>query len=195
MSKVHLQLTDAQFIQGLRLGNNEVLSALYKKYYTIVLKLVVSNSGSSDEAADIYQETVIVLYENVQKPQFELNCQLQTYIYSVAKRLWLKQLKKNGQTFLMREDGAETLADVSEDVDVHLKKESEFEKIEQSLSALGEPCGTLIKDFYVNRLSMDDIAEKFGYTNADNAKNQKYKCLQRLKKLFFDKTTNEEENQ
>jgi RNA polymerase sigma factor (sigma-70 family) len=191
MSKAHLQLTDAQFIQGLRTGNSEVLSALYKKYYTIVLKLVVSNSGSSDEAADIYQETVIVLYENVQKPAFELNCQLQTYIYSVAKRLWLKQLKKNGQTFLMREDGAETLADVSEDVEVHLKKENEFEKIEESLSALGEPCGTLIKDFYVNRLSMDDIAEKFGYTNADNAKNQKYKCLQRLKKLFFDRTDNE----
>jgi RNA polymerase sigma factor (sigma-70 family) len=194
MSKAHLQLTDAQFIQGLRSGNSEVLSALYKKYYNIVLKLVVSNSGSSDEAADIYQETVIVLYENVQKPQFELNCQLQTYIYSVAKRLWLKQLKKNGQTFLMREDGSETLADVSEDVEVHLKKENEFEKIEQSLSALGEPCGTLIKDFYVNRLSMDDIADKFGYTNADNAKNQKYKCLQRLKKLFFDRIDNEEEN-
>src|ERR1043166_4730990 len=170
MSKANLQLTDAQFIQGLRSGNNEVLSALYKKYYTIVLKLVVSNSGSSDEAADVYQETVIVLYENVQKPQFELNCQLQTYIYSVAKRLWLKQLKKSGQTFLMREDGADSLADVSEDVELHLKKESEFEKIEESLAALGEPCGTLIKDFYVNRLSMDDIAAKFGYTNGDNAK-------------------------
>jgi hypothetical protein len=33
---------------------------------------------------------------------------------------------------------------------------------------------------------MDEIAEKFGYTNSDNAKNQKYKCLQRLKKYFFE---------
>ena len=32
---------------------------------------------------------------------------------------------------------------------------------------------------------MTDIAAEFGYTNADNAKNQKYKCLMRLKKLFF----------
>ena len=56
----------------------------------------------------------------------------------------------------------------------------------QSLENLGEPCAALIKDFYVNKLSMDEIAEKFGYTNSDNAKNQKYKCLQRLKRYFFD---------
>jgi hypothetical protein len=32
---------------------------------------------------------------------------------------------------------------------------------------------------------MPEITEKFGYTNVDSAKNQKYKCLMRLKKLFF----------
>ena len=56
-----------------------------------------------------------------------------------------------------------------------------------SLELLGEPCKTLIQDFYIHKKSMDEIAEKFGYTNADNAKTQKYKCLQRLKKYFFNK--------
>ncbi len=192
MSKPNLQLTDSQFIHGLRIGNNEVLTALYKKYYNLVLKLVVNNSGTSDAAQDIYQETIIVLFENVKKPQFELNCQLQTYIYSVAKRLWLKQLKKNGHVFLMKEDEEGEIADVSEDMTLHLQKEKDFEKVNQSLENLGEPCATLIKDFYVNKMSMEEIAEKFGYTNSDNAKNQKYKCLQRLKKYFFDKTTVEQ---
>ena len=192
MSRPNLQLTDDQFIHGLKIGNNEVLTALYKKYYNLVLKLVVNNSGSSDAAKDIYQETIIVLYENVRKPEFTLNCQLQTYMYSVAKRLWLKQLKKNGQTFLMKEDEEGEIADVTEDMSLHHQKETDFEKVNKSLENLGEPCATLIKDFYVQKLSMDDIAEKFGYTNADNAKNQKYKCLQRLKKYFFEKTTVEQ---
>jgi RNA polymerase sigma factor (sigma-70 family) len=187
MPRPSLQLSDSQFIEGLRAGDNEALEALYKKYYNIVLKLVVSNSGTSDEARDIYQESIIVLYENARKPDFTLNCQLQTYIYSVARRLWLKQLKKNSGTYLIREEEENVLADVSGDMDHHVKRESEYEKVEQSLQSLGEPCATLIRDFYVNKLSMDDIAEKFGYTNADNAKNQKYKCLQRLKKNFFDK--------
>jgi len=189
MSKPDLKFTDSQFIHGLRTGDNAILRALYKKYYYIVLKLVVNNSGSSEAAQDIYQETVIVLYENVQKPDFTLNCQLQTYIYSVAKRLWLKQLKKNGNTFLIKEDSEDEIADVTEDVSLHEQKELDFIKVKQSLENLGEPCATLIRDFYVQRLSMDEIAEKFGYTNSDNAKNQKYKCLQRLKKYFFEKTT------
>lgn len=186
MSRSKVQFTEDQFIDGLRTGNNEVLSALYKKYYNIVLKFIVNNSGTQEAAQDIYQETIIVLYENVQKPSFELNCQLQTYIFSIAKRLWLKQLKKSSKTFLFKEDGENELVDVSEEITEHLNKEVELDKLTQSLTELGEPCATLIKDFYVQKLSMDEIAEKFGYTNADNAKNQKYKCLQRLKKCFFE---------
>lgn len=192
MSKTKVQFTDAQYLDGLRTGSNEILTALYRKYYNIVLKLIVNNSGSEEAAQDIYQETIIVLYENVQKEGFELNCQLQTYVYSVAKRLWLKQLKKNGKTFLFKEDEENALADVTEDLNLYQEKELDIENMNRSLAQLGEPCSTLIKDFYVHKLSMEIIAEKFGYTNADNAKNQKYKCLQRLKKYFFDKTTVEQ---
>jgi len=195
MSRAKVQFTDNEFIEGLRSGNSGVLSALYKKYYNIVLKFIVNNSGTDEAAQDIYQETIIVLYENVQKPTFELNCQLQTYIYSVARRLWLKQLKKNSKTFLFKEDDENEVADVASDLAQHLDKETDIEKMNKSLADLGEPCSTLITDFYVHKLSMDEIAEKFGYTNADNAKNQKYKCLQRLKKYFFEKTSIEHEQE
>lgn len=187
MAKSSTQLTDDQFISGLKANNNEILNALYKKYYHLVLKLVVNNSGNSDLAQDLYQETIIAVYENIQKPQFQLNCQLQTYIYSIAKRLWLKQLKKNGNTYLFKEDEENDLIDVTEDVGFYIEKETNIRKMNSSLALLGEPCKTLIQDFYVNKRSMDEIAEKFGYTNADNAKTQKYKCLQRLKKYFFEK--------
>lgn len=178
--------TDLEFIEGLRHNKDVVLRALYKKYYNLVLKYVVNNSGSSEAAADIYQETIIVLYENVQKPAFELNCQLQTFIFSIAKRLWLKQLRNSGHTLRFREDEEEEIVDVSEEISEHLKKESDLEKMNASMENLGEPCKTLLKDFYVYKLSMEEISEKFGYTNADNAKTQKYKCLQRLKRYFFE---------
>lgn len=178
--------TDLEFIEGLKHNQDVVLRALYKKYYSLVLKYVVNNSGSSEAAADIYQETIIVLYENVQKPGFELNCQLQTFIFSIAKRLWLKQLRNNGNTMRFREDEEDEVVDVSEEITEHLKKESDIEKMNACMENLGEPCKTLLKDFYVYKLSMEEISEKFGYTNADNAKTQKYKCLQRLKRYFFE---------
>ncbi len=194
MSKTKLQFTDSQFIDGLRTNSNDVLTALYKKYYNIVLKLIVSNNGTQDEAQDIYQETIIIVFENVKKPTFELNCQLQTYIYSIAKRLWLKQLKKNGKTFLFKENEEDELTDVTNDLNEHFKKEDDILKMNQSMQLLGEPCNTIITDFYVVKMSMDEIAEKFGYTNSDNAKTQKYKCLQRLKKYFFEKQTEQKLN-
>ncbi|MBX3165231.1 MAG: sigma-70 family RNA polymerase sigma factor [Bacteroidetes bacterium] len=193
MAKTKVQFSDLEFVEGLRCGDSHVLNALYKKYYTIVLKFIVNNSGSQEAAQDIYQETIIILYQNVRKPEFELSAQLQTYIYSIAKRLWLKQLKKNGKTFLFSENQEEDVMDVSEDMTEYVQKEMDIEKMNKSLQELGEPCATLIKDFYVQKLSMEEIADKFGYTNADNAKNQKYKCLQRLKKYFFDKTNVEQE--
>ncbi len=187
MQKPKEQFTDNDFMVGLLNGNNDVLSALYKKYYNIVLKFILYNSGTNAAAQDIYQETIIVLFESVKKPGFELKCQLQTYIFSIAKRLWLKELKKNGKTFLFKESEENNLVDVSEDLKEFDEKEAEIEKMNNSLIDLGEPCSELIKDFYINKLSMEQIAEKFGYTNADNAKTQKYKCLQRLKKIFFEK--------
>jgi RNA polymerase sigma factor (sigma-70 family) len=187
MQKPKEQFTDNDFMVGLLNGNNDVLSALYKKYYNIVLKFILYNSGTSAAAQDVYQETIIVLFESVKKPGFELKCQLQTYIFSIAKRLWLKELKKNGKTFLFKESEENNLVDVSEDLKEFDEKEAEIEKMNNSLIDLGEPCSELIKDFYINKLSMEEIAEKFGYTNADNAKTQKYKCLQRLKKIFFEK--------
>lgn len=184
MSKV--TYTDLDFIEGLKHNNDAVLRALYKKYYNIVLKYVVNNSGNSESAADIYQETIIVLYENVQKPTFELKCQLQTFIYSIAKRLWLKQLRGNGHLARFNDGEEDAVVDVTEELTDHLKKETDILKMNACMENLGEPCKTLLKDFYVYKLSMDEISDKFGYTNSDNAKTQKYKCLQRLKRYFFE---------
>jgi DNA-directed RNA polymerase specialized sigma24 family protein len=82
----------------------------------------------------------------------------------------------------------ESLAEVvpvEEDIEEHNKRDEEFVMMEKAVSNLGEPCKSLIEAFYIQKKSMQDIASQFGYTNADNAKNQKYKCLMRLKKIFF----------
>jgi DNA-directed RNA polymerase specialized sigma24 family protein len=74
---------------------------------------------------------------------------------------------------------------MSDDLTDHEERDRQFDLMADSLDRLGEPCRTLLDDFYIQHMSMQDITEKFGYTNADNAKTQKYKCLMRLKRLFF----------
>jgi RNA polymerase sigma factor (sigma-70 family) len=80
---------------------------------------------------------------------------------------------------------AEDVEDSATDIEEYEHQHRQFQLMQTALSQLGEPCKTIIEEFYLHNKSMQDICEQFGYTNADNAKTQKYKCLQRLKKLFF----------
>ena len=74
---------------------------------------------------------------------------------------------------------------VDEDLELHEKHNDDFQLMEAAMSKIGEPCKSLLDAYYIQKKNMQEIAVDFGYTNADNAKTQKYKCLVRLKKLFF----------
>jgi len=182
-----LALSDNEYIEGLRLSDNAVIRSVYKKFYPAIMRMVLNNNGTEQEAKDVFQESILVLYHHVQKQNFILSCALQTYLYSVAKRLWLKQIHKKSSTLKLDERFYEgdDFAEAENEVDVYQEREQNLDRMHESIASLGEPCKTLLTDFYIQRLGMDELAEKFGYTNADNAKNQKYKCLQRLKKIFF----------
>lgn len=176
--------TDSEVILGILNNSETVLKRLYLAYFPMVLQLIINNSGTQDDAKDIYQEAIIVLYNKVKAGNFELSSKLKTFLYSVCRRLWLKRLTQMNRYGGDIRDFQEYLP-VEEDVDYHDDRDIQFSKMESSLQLLGEPCKTIIEDFYIYDRSMQEICEKFGYTNADNAKTQKYKCLQRLKKLFF----------
>ena len=182
-------LTDDELLMGLADGSDDALTQLYRRYFPMVLHFVTTNNGSEDDAKDIYQEALIVLFEKVRSGSLELHCQLKTYLYSVSRRLWLKQLTQKSR-FMVRDveiPVADEIATdhLNDDLAYHEERDRQFDLMADSLDRLGEPCRTLLDDFYIQHLSMQDITEKFGYTNADNAKTQKYKCLMRLKRLFF----------
>jgi len=144
----------------------------------------LNNNGTYDDARDIFQEAIITLYEKSKSDSFVLTCQIKTYIYSVCKRLWLKRLQQMNK-FASTVDGLEETVPVEEDLEMHQKRNADFAIMDRALNSLGEPCKSLLQSFYLDKKDMTQIADTFGYTNADNAKNQKYKCLMRLKKLFF----------
>jgi DNA-directed RNA polymerase specialized sigma24 family protein len=82
-------------------------------------------------------------------------------------------------------DNLEETVGVEEEIEEHEKRNAAFAIMDRAMSSLGEPCKSLLEGYYIQKKDMQQLAEMFGYTNADNAKNQKYKCLMRLKKLFF----------
>ena len=176
-------------LKGLAQNDRKAIETIYKQNYNMVQTLVVNNSGSIEDAKDIFQEALIVLYEKVKSGSFELNCLIKTYVYSVCRRLWLKRLHQL-QNFSPEVGNGEEIVPVEEELEIHEQKNLDFLLMEKAMQSLGEPCKSLLESYYLQKKSMMEIAGDFGYTNADNAKNQKYKCLMRLKKLFFDQYKN-----
>ncbi len=177
------ETNEQKLLEGLAKNDRKSIETIYRQHYNMVQSLILNNSGYPDDARDIFQEAIIVLYEKVKSGSFELNCQLKTYLYSVCRRLWLKRLSQL-QRLSSDVENLEESVPVEEDLELHEQRNLDFMVMEQSLDNLGEPCKSLIRAYYIEKKSMVEIAADFGYTNSDNAKNQKYKCLMRLKKIF-----------
>lgn len=181
---VKSEINEQHLLKGLVANDTKCVETIYKENFAMVQAFIINNNGTYDDARDIFQEAVITLYEKAKSDSFVLTCQIKTYIYSVCRRLWLKRLQQMGR-YVMQTEGLEETVSVEEDVEIHEKRNAEFAIMERALGSLGEPCKSLLEAYYLQKKGMTEIASEFGYTNADNAKNQKYKCLMRLKKLFF----------
>lgn len=171
-------------VKGLAAHDADAIETIYRDNFATIKGFIIKNNGYTDDALDIFQEAMIVLFEKAKSGSFTLSCQLQTYLYSICRRLWLKKLQKQNR-YNPSIETIEEIVPVENEIEYHEKKDNDFLFMESALKKIGEPCKSLLEAFYLEKKSMPEIAASFGYTNADNAKTQKYKCLMRLKKIFF----------
>ncbi|UKN03545.1 sigma-70 family RNA polymerase sigma factor [Paracrocinitomix mangrovi] len=158
-----------------------ILRAVYKEVYPMVEKYVIKNNGSSDDAKDVFQDAIYLLIKKAGQEGFELTSKLSTFLFGIGKNLWLKKLTKNKIDPKSYEAEIEDNNLPEEDFTQLERKK----KVKECIEALGEPCKTIIVQFYYFKTSMQEIAKMLNYTNANNAKNQKYKCFLRLKKMML----------
>lgn len=180
----------AEWLKALAAGDRRTTEQLYRQAYPMVAHWIGTHGGGDDDSADIFQEAMVVLFGKAQEADFRLTCAPATYLYSVARNLWLRRLQHQSRFSAFEEGSDEGNGGGSDwayeqDVDAHEDRERQFDRLETALQQIGEPCASLLRAFYHEGKSMQDISAASGYSNADTAKTQKYKCLNRLKKLFF----------
>lgn len=180
---------EQQLLEELAKGDRASTERIYKQHFKSVSGWVQSHGGDANDAADVFQEGMVVLYEKSQQADFRLTCKIGTYLFAVSKYIWFKKIQKQQKQpgFFPENTGTDGGLDLryEDDINVHHERESHYRLLDTSLDQLGEPCKSLLKAFYHGEKSMQMIAADFGYTNTDNAKTQKYKCLNRLRKIFY----------
>lgn len=162
-------------------NDSKAYEKLYAEYFAMAKFFVIKNSGNFEEAQDVFQDAIIVLYEKTKKADFKLTCALKTYIYSIVRNLWLKALSKRQKRVDVVD--FEKFYTIEIEDEKNSLDDKRLNKIAEGMKQLGEKCRKILTGFYFEQKKMTVIAEELGYTNAANAKNQKYKCMQQLKKL------------
>ena len=175
--------SDAKVLDLIRAGDDEGLVMLYEANRKPIRAFITRNSGTEDDAEDLLQEAVIILWERVRANRFEYTARLSTFIYATVKNLWLRRLAR------MRRESPidiETQTDPVEDassLDVMIESE-EAGIVHEALLALGDPCKTLLILFYWEEQTMEQIATALNFANAETAKAKKYQCKKALQKLL-----------
>lgn len=169
---------ETYLIQEIQLGNQKALQYLYKQHFGMIENLIRKNNGSEEDAQEIYQEAMLVVYDKLQKKDFQLSCSLKTYIYSVCRNMWMYQLRKNEQNQARFNDFEQFIPVEAEEIDENPAYETMLTEV---MGLIDDKCRQLLELFYYHNLSLEIIAEKLGYNNSNTAKSKKNKCMEKAR--------------
>ncbi len=173
-----MNFSDSELLSGLTSQDEKVLKTFYSKYLLRVRKYVLSNNGSDEDARDLFQDVLLVLFQKVRKPEFRLTCALGTYIYSVARFLWLKELSKR-KWVSYQDVNREEVADIDADISFVNEKNERLLLFRKCFEKLSEACRKVLILFNEG-LSITEITKVMGYTSEQHTKNRRYRCKQSL---------------
>jgi RNA polymerase sigma factor (sigma-70 family) len=172
--------SEQELILALGEGKKQALEYIYSTYWPMIANFVRTNQGSQHEAEDLYQEGIITLYEQVRSGAFQGNSSLKTYLYAICRNKWLNKLKSK----IHITDIPEFVSDMPDEESQHTTLLPDDADIKKAIDELGEPCRSILTGFYFHKYSLEQLAEQMGYASDNVAKQQKFRCIERLKKRF-----------
>jgi RNA polymerase sigma factor (sigma-70 family) len=168
-------------IKDLKTENNFAFGKLYQDNFGKISNFVQNNSGNKTDAEDLFQDAMMVLVEKLRQDNFLLTASINTYVYAICKNLWLKKLRDRNFELSVDEmqsyDFLESINDSIEDEKTYL------EKLKGYLVKISDHCNRLIQDMFFKEKTIDQIQKDYGYSTRHNAQNQKYKCVEQIRRV------------
>ena len=174
------RLTDDEIIKGLRKRDNRVLQYIYKNGFNSVKQLIISNAGSQNDAEDIFQETLIIVFKKLREDtDFELDCAFNTYLYSIARLLWLKHLRHIKKIHIdpLNRDMEERI-EFEEPLPVQ-DKDLRMAIYQRNLMRIPEDCQSILK-LTANNINAREIAERLGFRSEGYVRKRRHFCKEFL---------------
>lgn len=166
---------DQQTVDNLRRRDEAAFRLLYKAFYPMVERMVTRHKGTKADAADVFQDTLLVLLDKLDHEDWQLTASLKTYLYAISHKIWLKRLH-TGTRFDVGIDPFETLAD---DLNTDDDPGTPVQRLGNWLGQITQHCQTLLRRLFLGESAVPAPS----YKNKHTAQNQQYKCLQQIRRV------------
>lgn len=174
---------DQEILNGIRQGESKALGLLYKQHYPRIAQMVRTNSGTEDDARDLFQDAVMVLYGKAKQPDFKLSSSLFTFLFAVSRNLWLKKLRsaaRQGVTIAME---VESMDETDKTEQAEWLHEARMQLYRRKFKELGQGCQDLLRMSAAGK-KITEIVEKLGLSTELFARQKKFKCKEQLTRLI-----------
>jgi len=173
--------TKEKIIEGIRKEDDKIIFYIYEKCFKQIKHLIKINNGDDNDTKDIFQEAMMIIFAKIKNNELNFECSFSTYIYSVCRLLWLKELEKRRRRCEKFFEG-DNYIDVDNDV-IELFEKNERRKLYlKHFNELSEACQKLLT-LFLNGVPIKEITKIMGYSSDQHTKNRRYRC----KKTLIDK--------
>lgn len=169
-------------LAGLKSRNEQVLKAYYHLFYSGIRHFVLKNSGNEEDARDLFQDVMLVLFQKVRSDSFSLTCSLGTYLFSVSRLLWFKELSKRKHVSV-GSFVSENYPDFDRDIHETAELNDRLEIYRRNFESLSTDCQKVLR-YFIEGMSITEITKIMGYKSEQHTKNRRYRCKLSLIKLI-----------
>jgi RNA polymerase sigma factor (sigma-70 family) len=166
--------SDTELINGLISKDERILREYYNMYFHGIRRYVLSNNGRDEDARDLFQDVLLVMFQKVRDGKFKLTCALGTYLYSVSRFLWLKELGRRKWISYQPVDH-EDYMDIDADIVLINEKNERLLFYRKYYEKLSENCRKVLS-LFAEGCSIKEITKVMGYKSEQHTKNRRYRC-------------------
>ena len=170
-----------RILSGFWKDDRKTIYDFYEDEFSKVAWLIMKNSGTIEDAKDVFQDALVILMDKFTWRKLDLNCSLGTYVYSISRNLWMETLRRRKKENVFTDIEYYDTIEVSTE---YYKEEPDiFPLVAKTIETLGSPCKELLELYYFENHSWETIASIMNYSNAASARNQKYKCMEKIREM------------
>jgi len=176
------KLANDEIIYGIKSQNHAILHSLYRSYFKVISYYIQSNSGTEEDAGDIFQESLIVIYRKIKEGNLNLTCSFDTYLFAVCRNLWLKELtKKSRYPEELSGDSLFSSIELEDEMEEVILKNERYRLYQKHFGLMGHDCQKLMT-LFLKKVPLKEIARLMNYSSEQYAKKRKFRCKEYLVK-------------